>query len=472
MISETKIIDEKFKDILRKKTSTTSFNTWLTIIRFMMLEENTATIVTPSKIHLEFIKGQYNGLITETLSDLLNIRDIKIKYLIDSETNMEFPEEISEKKKIDNFTPKESINQFTQDIPKTGTVLYNYKRTQLNPRFTFNNFIQGNGNETAYASAYQVAKNIKNCIYNPLLIFGGVGLGKTHLVQAIGNYVFNNNLAENILYMQSDQFVAEIVNNIKNNTIDNYKNSLKDKDLIIIDDIQFFARKEKSQQELFHIFNYIHNNNGQIVLTSDFHPNDIHQLDDRLKSRFKMGLITDVRPPDLETRAAIIKLKAEEINFDIPKDVVMFVAHNINTNVRDLEGAVIKLSFHNSHIKNEVLEVSKAKDILKELFVSQKSTLNIDKIQDLVSEYFNIPKDMLLNKTRTKEIAEARAFAMYICTTQLKTTTKSIGAHFGNREHSTVSHAANKIQNLLNKKDQETQRIIDELLYKINLSTY
>lgn len=472
MISETKIIDEKFKEILRKKTSTTSFNTWLTIIRFMMLEENIATIVTPSKIHLEFIKGQYNGLITETLSDLLNIADIKIKYLIDSETNMEFPEEVSEEKKPDDYKPKESINQLSQVIPKTGTVLYNYKRTQLNPRFTFNNFIQGNGNETAYASAYQVAKNIKNCIYNPLLIFGGVGLGKTHLVQAIGNYVFNNNLVENILYMQSDQFVAEIVNNIKNNTIDNYKNSLKDKDLIIIDDIQFFARKEKSQQELFHIFNYIHNNNGQIVLTSDFHPNDIHQLDDRLKSRFKMGLITDVRPPDLETRAAIIKLKAEEINFNIPKDVVMFVAHNINTNVRDLEGAVIKLSFHNSHIKNEVLEVSKAKDILKELFVSQKSTLNIDKIQDIVSEYFNIPKDMLLNKTRTKEIAEARAFAMYICTTQLKTTTKSIGAHFGNREHSTVSHAANKIQNLLNKKDQETQRIIDELLYKINLSTY
>lgn len=474
MLSDAKIIDEKFKEILSKKTSISSFNTWLKIIRFMMLEENVATIVTPSKIHLEFIKGQYNSLITETLSELLTISDIKIKYLIDSETNMEFPEEKIEEVKYDNNINKidDSINFTQQNLPKTGTVLYNYKRTQLNPRFTFNNFIQGNGNETAYASAYQVAKNIKNCIYNPLLIFGGVGLGKTHLVQAIGNYVFNNNLAENILYMQSDQFVTEIVNNIKNNTIDVYKNSLKDKDLIIIDDIQFFARKEKSQQELFHIFNYIHNNNGQIVLTSDFHPNDIHQLDDRLKSRFKMGLITDVRPPDLETRAAIIKLKAEEINFNIPKDVVMFVAHNINTNVRDLEGAVIKLSFHNSHIKNEVLEVSKAKDILKELFVSQKSTLNIDKIQDLVSEYFNIPKDMLLNKTRTKEIAEARAFAMYICTTQLKTTTKSIGAHFGNREHSTVSHAANKIQNLLNKKDQETQRIIDELLYKINLSTY
>lgn len=471
MLTDIKDLDDIFKETLRKKTTPSSFNTWLTTLKILVLEDNTATILAPSKIHLEFIKGQYNNLITETLKELLHSSEIKIKFLIDSETNIEFNTDNSnEQSLIAEINNNES--QAVQQHQKTGTALYNYKKTQLNPKFNFTNFIQGNGNETAYASAYQVAKNIKNCIYNPLLIFGGVGLGKTHLVQAIGNYVFNNNLAENILYMQSDQFVAEIVSNIKNNTIDQYKNLLKEKDLIIIDDIQFFAKKEKSQQELFHIFNYIHNNNGQIVLTSDFHPNEIHQLDDRLKTRFKMGLITDVRPPDLETRAAIIELKAEEINFKIPKDVIMFVAHNINTNVRDLEGAVIKLFFYNSQVKNQTLDVSKAKDILKELFVSQKSTLNIDKIQDLVSEYFNIPKDMLLKKTRTKEVAEARAFAMYLCSTQLKTTTKNIGSHFGNREHSTVSHAANKIQTMLNSKDQETQKTIDELLYKINLSTY
>ena len=183
-----------------------------------------------------------------------------------------------------------------------------------------------------------------------------------------------------------------------------------------------------------------------------------------------MGLITDVRPPDLETRAAIIRLKAEEINFSLDDDVVMFIANNINTNVRDLEGAVKKLYFYYSHF-NKDISMSKAKEILKELITSKKSSLNIDKIQDIVSEFFSIPKDLLIKKTRTKEVAEARAVAMYLCTTQLKSTTTSIGVHFGNREHSTVSHAAAKIQKKLNTKDPDTTKMIDEILNVINLST-
>lgn len=451
-------IELQFKDKIKAFLNQNSFNTWIKPLKIVQIDNEKISFQVPSKIHIDYIKGQYKSVFEKTLREILGKESPSIKFLIDADTDFNFEQ------KSDVETPVKKAKA----LPKTRVVPY--KETSLNPKYTFENFVMGNGNETAYVSSLQVAKNIKNTQYNPLLIFGGVGLGKTHLVSAIGNYVFNNDSGRNILYLSSDIFVQQIVNHIHKNTIDEYKNYLSTKELIIIDDIQFFAKKEKSMQELFHIFNHIYNSGGQIVLTSDFHPNEIHELDDRLKSRFKMGLITDVRPPDLETRAAIIRLKAEEINFTLEDDIVMFIANNINTNVRDLEGAVKKLYFYYSHFNKEI-GINKAKEILKELITSKKSTLNIDKIQDIVSEFFSIPKDLLMKKTRTKEIADARAVAMYLCTTQLKATTTSIGVHFGGREHSTVSHAANKIQKKLNTKDPEVTRMIEEILNVINLST-
>ncbi|MBN2788743.1 MAG: chromosomal replication initiator protein DnaA [Candidatus Delongbacteria bacterium] len=454
-------VEEGFKEKIKEFLNQNSFNTWIKPLKIVQIDDDKITFQVPSKVHIDYIKGQYKNALDESLKDVLGTNDITIKFLIDADTDFSFSDtdEISEK------IPK------LKGKGKKRNNISEYKETSLNPKYTFDNFIQGNGNETAVVSAMNVAQSVKNSPYNPLLIFGGVGLGKTHLVSAIGNYVFENNTAENILYLTSDIFVKQIVNNIKNGKIDEYKEYLITKDLIIIDDIQFFAKKEKSMEELFHIFNYIYNNDGQIVLTSDYHPNDIHQLDERLKSRFKMGLITDVRPPDLETRAAIIRLKAEEKDFKLSNDVIMFIANNINTNVRDLEGAIVKLYFYYSNFNKEIT-VTKAKELLKELMVSKKSTLNIDKIQDIVSEYFNIPKDLLMKKTRTQEVAQARAVAMYFCTTQLKSTTTSIGAHFGNREHSTVSHATKKIQQKLNAQDPDMTNIINDILNVINLSTY
>ncbi len=458
MNNKIEFVHQQFMEISKKRFSQSSFNTWIATLKIMSIDNEVVSIITHSTVQVNYIKGQYQESIIEILEDILDQKNIQIKYLVDADYYKE------ERDNTENF----QINKPQEDLNISAS---NYQKTQLNPKFTFNNFIQGNGNETAYASSYQVAKNLKNTPYNPLLIFGGVGLGKTHLVQAVGNYLFELNPDQNILYIPSDQFVTKIVNSIKNNTIDQYKNSLRDKKLIIIDDIQFFAKKEKSQEELFHIFNYIYNNNGQIILTSDAHPNDIHKLDDRLKSRFKQGLVTDVRPPDLETRAAIISLKAEELNFSIDNDIIMFIANNINTNVRDLEGAVKKLAFYHS-FRDKPLTINKTKELLKELIVSKKTTLNIDKIQDIVSQYYNIPKDLLLEKTRAQEVARPRAIAMYLCTTQLKSTTQSIGNHFGGRGHSTVSHAAKRVQTWLNKKDAETHKEIEEILNIINLSTY
>lgn len=454
-------VEEGFKEKIKEFLNQNSFNTWIKPLKIVQIDDEKITFQVPSKVHIDYIKGQYRNALDESLKSVLGVNEIKIKFLIDADTDFTIMETEEVLEKIPKLKSKN----------KKRSNISEYKETSLNPKYTFDNFIQGNGNETAVVSAMNVAQQIKNSQYNPLLIFGGVGLGKTHLVSAIGNYVFEEGSAENILYLTSDIFVKQIVNNIKTGKIDEYKEYLITKDLIIIDDIQFFARKEKSQEELFHIFNYIYNNNGQIVLTSDFHPNDIHQLDERLKSRFKMGLITDVRPPDLETRAAIIRLKSEEKDFKLSNDVVMFIAHNINTNVRDLEGAIVKLYFYYSNFNKEIT-VTKAKELLKELMVSKKSTLNIDKIQDIVSEYFNIPKDILSKKTRTQEVAQARAVAMYLCTTQLKSTTTSIGVHFGGREHSTVSHATKKIQLKLNAKDPDMTNIIDDILNVINLSTY
>ncbi|MCK5760027.1 MAG: chromosomal replication initiator protein DnaA [Candidatus Delongbacteria bacterium] len=454
-------IEEGFKEKIKGFLNQNSFNTWIKPLKIVQIDNDKITFQVPSKVHIDYIKGQYKNALDESLKDVLGINEITIKFLIDADTDFAFVETEEILDKIPSAKTKSKKKNNISD----------YKETSLNPKYTFDNFIQGNGNETAVVSAMAVAQNVKNSQYNPLLIFGGVGLGKTHLVSAIGNYVFEESTADNILYLTSDIFVKQIVNNIKTGKINEYKEYLITKDLIIIDDIQFFAKKEKSMEELFHIFNYIYNNNGQIVLTSDYHPNDIHQLDERLKSRFKMGLITDVRPPDLETRAAIIRLKAEEKDFKLSNDVIMFIANNINTNVRDLEGAIVKLYFYYSNFNKEIT-VTKAKELLKELMVSKKSTLNIDKIQDIVSEYFNIPKDLLMKKTRTQEVAQARAVAMYLCTTQLKSTTTSIGVHFGGREHSTVSHATKKIQLKLNAQDPDMTNIINEILNVINLSTY
>jgi chromosomal replication initiator protein len=450
-------IETLFKDKIKGFLNQNSFNTWIRPIRIISLDNETISFQVPSKVHIDYIKGQYRTVFENALKEITGRAEIITKFLIDSDTDY-------------SIEKKEDGERSQKLKPVAKSRLAPYKETSLNPKYTFENFVMGNGNETAYVSSMQVAQNVKNTQYNPLLIFGGVGLGKTHLVSAIGNYVFNHDPSIRVLYLTSDQFVIQIVNNIKNKTIDEYKAFLSSKDLIIIDDIQFFAKKEKSQEELFHIFNFIYYGGGQIVLTSDFHPNEIHQLDDRLKSRFKMGLVTDVRAPDLETRAAIVRLKAEEISFTLNDDVVMFIANNINTNVRDLEGAVKKLFFYHSHFNKEI-GINKAKEILKELITSKKSTLNIDKIQDIVSEFFSIPKDLLMKKTRTKEVAEARAVAMYLCTTQLKATTTSIGVHFGGREHSTVSHAATKIQKKLSAKDPETVKMIDDILNVINLST-
>lgn len=451
-------IETLFKDKIKSFLNQNSFNTWIKPIKIVNIDNGTVSFQVPSKIHIDYIKGQYKSVFENTLCEILENNDNVLKFLIDADTDfsIEQKDESQAKAKKIKAPAKNRLSAF--------------KETSLNPKYTFENFVMGNGNETAYFSSMQVAENVKNTQYNPLLIFGGVGLGKTHLVSAIGNYVFNHDPSIKVIYLTSDQFVTQMFFHIKNKTIDTYKQFLSSKDLIIIDDVQFFAKKEKSQEELFHIFNYIYNGGGQIVLTSDFHPNQIHQLDDRLKSRFKMGLITDVRPVDLETRAAIISMKADEINLTLDNDVVMFIANNINTNVRDLEGAVKKIYFYHSHYNKEI-NITKAKEILKELITSKKTSLNIDKIQDIVSEFFSIPKDLLMKKTRTKEIAEARAVAMYLCTTQLKATTTSIGIHFGGREHSTVSHAANKIQKKLNAKDPDTVKMIEDILNVINLST-
>ncbi|PID29415.1 MAG: chromosomal replication initiator protein DnaA [Candidatus Cloacimonadota bacterium] len=466
-------LDKRYKDEISKYVVKGSFEAFIKPMKIILTNNNVITMMVQSKTQMDYFKSQYYKRAIEILNQLLNIENAEIKFLVDPETDFEVDEPSNKIVENSNDKVNEVEDKKTTEEDKSfNPFTEKYKKTKLNKKYTFENFIQGDGNEIAYASALQVANNPKNSPYNPILIYGGVGLGKTHLVQAIGNKIFQEQGVHKVLYLKSDQFVNDIVNSIKDKTIDKYKEFLKDKDIIIIDDIQFFARREKSQEEFFHIFESIYQNDGIIILTSDFHPKNIHNLDDRLKTRFSMGLNTDVRPPDLETRAAIIKLKTEELSFELDDEIIMYIANNINTNVRELEGAVKTLHSYSMINKDEKISMIKAKDILKGLISQKKATLNVDKIQDIVSDYFNIKKDLLMSKSRTKEIADARAIAMYICTTQLNSTTQSIGAHFGGRDHSTVSHAAKKIQDKLNKKDPEITKINDEILHIINLSTY
>lgn len=457
--------EKKFKEIVSSTIKKTTYDAFIEPTRILSIENDIIKLQVPSKFHYEYIKGQFRKLILETLKNILEKEDLKIDFVIEPQ-----PESFDKKETVDDYILEKPILSLSSD--KKNTV-ESYSKTELLPKYTFENFVTGDGNEIAFASAQQVAFSPKNTPYNPLLIYGGVGLGKTHLVQAIGNHVFNENPNIKVLYISSDKFVYNIVNAIKNKTIDAYKDELRKMNVIIIDDIQFFARREKSQEELFHVFNHIYLNQGVIILTSDFHPREIHNLDERLRSRFSMGLICDIRPPDLETRAAIVQLKAEELGFRIDKDVVMYIANNINTNVRELEGAVKKLHMHHSIFADQTIELSKAKDILKGFITAKKSALNIDKVQDIVAEYFNIKKDLLLQKNRTQQVADARGMAMYICTERLNVTTQSIGAHFGGRNHSTVSHASKKIHDkIFVEKNSEVIRQYEEIITKINLLTH
>jgi chromosomal replication initiator protein len=331
--------------------------------------------------------------------------------------------------------------------------------TYLNPNYSFDNFIEGDCNRLARSAGFAVAQRPGLTSFNPLMMYGGVGLGKTHLVQAIGNYITNHFDNKLVLYVSSEKFTNQFINSIKNNTLQDFTDFYMKVDVLAIDDVQFLSGKEKTQDTFFHIFNHLHQMGKQIIMTSDRPPRELQGLQDRLLSRFKWGLTADLQTPDFETRIAIIQKKIQSEGISIDYDVIEYVAHSVNSNVRELEGVIVSLMAQASLTRREI-DVELAKNTLRNIVMNEEKEVTIDTIQEVISDYFQITVADLKSKSRKKEVVYPRQLAMYLAKEYTELPLKSIGYHFGGRDHSTVIHSIQSVNLLMD----ETPDVEETLL--------
>lgn len=420
------------------------FETWFRpLVLNCSNDFNTLSLSAPNQFISDFLDQNYKHLILSTAQNFS--KDIKnVIFTVGS-----LPSHLSDVKNKESQFPASKT-----DTPSSFP--------QLNKRFTLNTFVVGPGNEFARSAALAVAEAPGKTKFNPLLIYGGVGLGKTHLLQSIGNYVLSFLSGYVVTYITSEEFYLNFIDAIKNNNTKNFTSRFRSSDLLLVDDIQFLAGKESTQEEFFYIFNTLHQNGKQIVLTSDLPPNSLKGLQDRLISRFQWGLSVDIQPPDLETRVAILKKKAEEDNLSIPQDVLYYIAENVSSNIRELEGVVIRLLAYASITKTDITK-ELVKNVIKESVKSDKSRISIDKIIEKVAQYYKVPVNNIREKNRRKEVAHCRQVAMYISKMITNYSLKTIGLNFGGRDHSTVIHAIQQIDTLL-KSDLSLSRDIDYII--------
>lgn len=420
------------------------FETWFRpLVLNCSNDINTLSLSAPNQFISDFLDQNYKHLILSTAQNFS--KDIKnVIFTVGS-----LPSHLSDVKYKESQFPASKT-----DTPSSFP--------QLNKRFTLNTFVVGPGNEFARSAALAVAEAPGKTKFNPLLIYGGVGLGKTHLLQSIGNYVLSFSSGYVVTYITSEEFYLNFIDAIKNNSTKSFTSRFRSSDLLLVDDIQFLAGKESTQEEFFYIFNTLHQNGKQIVLTSDLPPNSLKGLQDRLISRFQWGLSVDIQPPDLETRVAILKKKAEEDNLSIPQDVLYYIAENVSSNIRELEGVVIRLLAYASITKTDITK-ELVKNVLKESVKSDKSRISIDKIIEKVAHYYKVPVNNVREKNRRKEVAHCRQVAMYISKMITNYSLKTIGLNFGGRDHSTVIHAIQQIDTLL-KSDLSLSRDIDYII--------
>lgn len=430
--------------IVKQNVTLMTYNTWFLPIKPVSLEGNTLTIQLPSKFFWEWIEEHYNTLINKTIKEVLG-EEGSLSYIISKEE----PEETLEEK--ENYI---KIGTASSGENKTKNEFKSY----LNPRYTFDSFIKGEGNQLARAAASAIADNPGGTSFNPLFIYGGVGLGKTHLIQAIGNKIVNRFSDKKVIYLSSDSFTVEFVESIQNNTINEFSNFYRNMDVLIIDDIQFLIGKEKTQDLFFHIFNTLHQERKQIILSSDKPPKDLKGLDERLISRFQWGLAADIQPPELETRIAILKKKSEDFGMSVSNDILEYIASNITSNIRELEGCLIKL-LANSSLNSKEIDLDLTKKTVRDIATDRKINVTIETITKAVCDYLKVDENKIRDKTRKKEIVLARQIAMYLSKELTKSSLKTIGLHFGGRDHSTVIHACTLIES-----SKETDTSIRELV--------
>ncbi|MCR2045442.1 chromosomal replication initiator protein DnaA [Anaerosalibacter massiliensis] len=428
-------------NLIKVELTEVSFNTWLKTVKPISSTKDSIILAAPNEFTKGILEGRYLNLIKNAIKQVTN-KDYTIEFLIPGEEIPKNMGQSSKKELIDN----------------------NFKN-QLNPKYTFDTFVIGNSNRFAHAASLAVAEAPAQA-YNPLFIYGGVGLGKTHLMHAIGHYILNQNPKVKVVYVSSEKFTNELINSIRDDKNDEFRNKYRNIDVLLIDDIQFIAGKERTQEEFFHTFNALHDANKQIIISSDRPPKEIPTLEDRLRSRFEWGLIADIQTPDLETRIAILKKKANLENINVPNDVMLYIATKIQSNIRELEGALIRIVAYSS-LTNKEVTVELAEEALKDIISDDKPReITVNLIKEIVSKNFNIKLDDFNSRKRTRSIAYPRQIAMYLSRELTDLSLPKIGDEFGGRDHTTVIHACDKVSGDM-ESDRNFKMKIDETIKEI-----
>lgn len=434
---------EKCLGVLESEFTPQQFHTWLRPLQLgAEQQEDTLTLLAPNRFVVEWVKKNFYARIQELAGQFSenNIKRVAIE--IGS-----IPSSVAVKSKA-SITPQATTSAPQVAVaPEVTKPADNFKNTNLNEKFVFSTFVEGNSNQLARAASLQVAEKPGEA-YNPLFIYGGVGLGKTHLMHAIGNEILMKNPNAKVLYLHSERFVADMVKALQTNAINEFKRFYRSLNALLIDDIQFFAGKDRSQEEFFHTFNALLEGQQQIILTSDRYPKEIEGVEERLKSRFGWGLTVAVEPPELETRVAILMTKAESSNIELPYEVAFFIAKRIRSNVRELEGALRRV-IANAHFTGKPITIEFVNESLRDLLALQDKLVTLENITKTVAEYYKVKVADLLSKRRSRSIARPRQMAMALAKELTNHSLPEVGDHFGGRDHTTVIHACRKIKELI-----------------------
>ena len=431
----------KAKELLKEETTKISYETWIKVLEIQSEDNGHIVLLTSTDFQKNVVSSKYLDLLTNTFNYLTN-KDCTVSIVSREELEAA------------------SNNADLRDATSIEAPI-NYATTNLNPKYTFSSFVVGNNNRFAHAAALAVAEAPASS-YNPLFIYGGVGLGKTHLMHAIGNEILRNNKNSKILYVTSEVFTNQLINAIKDNTTDQFRTKYRNIDVLLIDDIQFIAGKERIQEEFFHTFNTLYESGKQIILSSDKPPKDISLLEDRLKSRFEWGIIADISNPDYETRLAILRKKAQLDNIIIDDEILTAIATRIDSNIRELEGTLNKIIATASLSPSKQITMEMTEKAINDIVSQQEKVISAEFIQETVAKYFNIDPQDLKGSKRSNDITFPRQIAMYLCRNVANMSLPQIGRDFGKRDHTTVMHACTKIEKDI-KTNSNTKLIVESV---------
>ena len=432
------ILWENTKNLIREKVTKQNFETWIKPIQISSIGEGQVSLVVPNRFFKNWLMENHYRIINECLTSIIGY-NVKVLFIISQENK-----EVSSS---DNINNAKHIEQKHRSVLSLKNHRIEYHHT-LNPHYSFDRFVIGSSNQFAHAAATAVAEHpAKN--YNPLFIYGGVGLGKTHLINAIGLLTYSLYSDMNVLYISAEEFINELISSIRHDKMPNFREKYRNIDCLIIDDVQFIAGKDRTQEEFFHTFNTLHDSGKQIVMTSDNSPKDIPNLEERLRSRFEWGLIADIQVPEIETKIAIIEKKAQENNVILPHDAATYIAICAESNIRELEGFLTQSIAYASLTKRKI-DLDLVKQVLAKMFKpTEQTNITVDDILKIIADHFRIKVSDLKSPNKSKKLATSRQIAMYLCRKLTKASFPDIGEKFGGRDHSTVIYADNKIKKLI-----------------------